>query len=96
MLVKARHRRMKRHLQMGQTLRTAGAPRRATVRSLRGYYIVSDSPVTGTFWCDDRRYCPVYDLIAEAMDSNLKSVHTDCPTIEKTARLEESHLLAPS
>lgn len=67
-----------------------------TLLALRGYYIVSDSPVTGSFWCDDRRYNQVYDLIAEAMDSNLKSVHTDCPTIEKTAWLEESHLLAPS
>ena len=93
-----RDRRMKRHLQMGQTLRGGPAAEGSgtTLLALRGYYIVSDSPVTGSFWCDDRRYNQVYDLIAEAMDSNLKSVHTDCPTIEKTAWLEESHLLAPS
>lgn len=66
------------------------------ILSLKGHYIVSDSPITGTFQCDDERYNQVYRLIAEAMDSNLKSVHTDCPSIEKTAWLEESHLLAPS
>lgn len=27
-----------------------------TLLALRRYYIVSDSPVTGSFWCDDRRY----------------------------------------
>lgn len=64
--------------------------------SLKGDFIVSDSPVTGTFSCDNEKYNQVYKLIAEAIDSNLKSVHTDCPSIEKTAWLEESHLLAPS
>ena len=66
------------------------------VISLKGHFIVSDSPVTGTFACNDEKYNQVYKLITEAIDSNLKSVHTDCPSIEKTAWLEESHLLAPS
>lgn len=66
------------------------------VVSLKGDYIISDSPVTGMFTCDNEKYNQVYQLITEAIDSNLKSVHTDCPSIEKTAWLEESHLLAPS
>ena len=39
---------MKRHLQMGQTLRGGPAAEGSgtTLLALRGYYIVSDSPVT--------------------------------------------------
>lgn len=55
----------------------------------------SGTIATDETW-DDGCYGQVYQLIAEVMDSNLKSVHMDCLPIEKTAWLEESHLLAPS
>lgn len=50
----------------------------------------------GTFSSDDRRYEEVLTLIKTAMESNLQSVHTDCPTIERFAWQEVNHLLAPS
>ncbi len=59
-------------------------------------YITSASKQTGTFYTDNKKINAVYDLVIHSIDSNLKSVHTDCPTLEKSAWLETSHLLAPS
>lgn len=50
----------------------------------------------GEFWCDDERVMKIYDLIEKAVEANMVSVHTDCPTIERFAWQEENHLMAPS
>ena len=66
------------------------------LQSLKAHYITSKSPMVGTFSCSDERINAVYRLVTEAIDSNLQHVHTDCPTLEKIAWLEISHLMAPS
>ena len=50
----------------------------------------------GEFWCDDDRYLKIYQMIQRAVEANLLSVHTDCPTIERFAWQEPNHLMAPS
>lgn len=50
----------------------------------------------GSFQCDDERYLQVYHLVEKAVESNMVSVHTDCPTIERFAWQEENHLMAPA
>lgn len=59
-------------------------------------YISSASNKIGNFSTDNDKINDVYSLVLNSIDSNLKSVHTDCPTLEKSAWLEASHLLAPS
>ena len=66
------------------------------ISSVKGHFITSDCEETGSFSCDDKRYEQIYDLISKAVDSNLQSVHTDCPSIEKIAWQEPNHLMAPS
>ncbi|MDD3220063.1 MAG: family 78 glycoside hydrolase catalytic domain [Lachnospiraceae bacterium] len=51
---------------------------------------------TGSFACDDRRYEQIYDLVEKAVEANMVSVHTDCPTIERFAWQEPNHLMAPA
>ena len=50
----------------------------------------------GTFCCDDERYLQIYDLVEKAVEANMVSVHTDCPTIERFAWQEPNHLMAPA
>ena len=45
--------------------------------------------------CDDERYNQIYDLVEKAVEANMLSVHTDCPTIERFAWQEPNHLMAP-
>ena len=51
---------------------------------------------TGEFFCDDVRFMQIYEMIQTTIESNMLSVHTDCPTIERFAWQEENHLMAPS
>lgn len=48
---------------------------------------------SGSFWCDDDRYNRIYDLVEKAVEANMVSVHTDCPTIERFAWQEPNHLM---
>lgn len=68
----------------------------AVIRSLRADYITSSVKDTGSFSCDDRRLEQIYELVQRAVESNLNSVHTDCPTIERYAWQEPNHLMAPA
>lgn len=77
----------------GRYLLIKGNPQ---VRHVRGLYMTSDSPDSGSFKCDDQRYEQIYDLVLKAVESNLLSVHMDCPTIERIAWQEQNHLMAPS
>ena len=65
------------------------------VRNLRFDVISSATEKAGSFTCDDERIMKVYSLIEKAIESNMVSVHTDCPTIERFAWQEENHLMAP-
>lgn len=66
------------------------------IRNLTGNAISSAYVTTGKFSCDDKRYEKIYSLIEKAVEANLLSVHTDCPTIERFAWQEPNHLMAPS
>ena len=66
------------------------------VNDITGEAISSAWKTTGTFQCDDSRYVQIYDLVEKAVEANMVSVHTDCPTLERFAWQEPNHLMAPS
>ena len=68
----------------------------AEIKDMTGEAISSAWKTDGTFQCDDRRYVQIYDLVEKAVEANMVSVHTDCPTIERFAWQEPNHLMAPS
>ena len=67
-----------------------------TIDSVKGHAISSAHENDGYFKCDDERYNQIYDLVLKAVEANMVSVHTDCPTIERFAWQEPNHLMAPS
>ena len=66
------------------------------VNDITGEAISSSWKTNGTFQCDDSRYVQIYDLVEKAVEANMVSVHTDCPTLERFAWQEPNHLMAPS
>lgn len=68
----------------------------ASVRNLKAYAVTSAWKTDGSFVCDDTRYNQIYQIIEKAVEANMLSVHTDCPTIERFAWQEPNHLMAPS
>ena len=66
------------------------------VRNIKGHAISSAHKDDGYFKCDDERFNQIYDMILKAVEANMVSVHTDCPTIERFAWQEPNHLMAPS
>lgn len=66
------------------------------VNDITGEAISSAWKTNGTFQCDDSRYVQIYDLVEKAVEANMVSVHTDCPTLERFAWQEPNHLMAPS
>lgn len=68
----------------------------AEIKDIIGESISSAWKTDGTFHCDDTRYVQIYDLVEKAVEANMVSIHTDCPTIERFAWQEPNHLMAPS
>ena len=68
----------------------------AELLSMTGHAISSAAVKAGSFSCDDHRLNQIYDLVEKAVEANMVSVHTDCPTIERYAWQEPNHLMAPS
>lgn len=66
------------------------------LREFYGDAISSAWKKDGSFRCDDHRFEQIYDLVEKAVEANMLSVHTDCPTIERFAWQEPNHLMAPS
>ncbi len=66
------------------------------IHDVKGHFVTNSAYDSGNFCASDERYNKIYNLILKAIESNLQSVHTDCPTIEKLGWLETSHLMAPS
>ena len=66
------------------------------VRNFKAHTITSAWAADGSFACDDERYNRIYDLVEKAVEANMVSVHTDCPTIERFAWQEPNHLMAPA
>lgn len=67
-----------------------------SMRNIKGHAISSAHKNDGYFKCDDARFNQIYDLVLKAVEANMVSVHTDCPTIERFAWQEPNHLMAPS
>lgn len=63
---------------------------------LFGDAITSAWKGAGSFKASDIRYEQIYGLVEKAVEANMVSVHTDCPTIERFAWQEPNHLMAPS
>lgn len=68
----------------------------AELKGMTGYAITSAYKEDGQFSCDDKRYEQIYDMVEKAVEANMVSVHTDCPTIERFAWQEPNHLMAPA
>ena len=68
----------------------------AIIRNIKSSYITNSCEDSGNFICDDERYLKIYEMILRSVESNLMSVHTDCPQIERIAWQEINHLMAPS
>lgn len=66
------------------------------IGTILGHAITSAWKQAGSFSCDDERYNQIYHIIEKAVEANMMSVHTDCPTIERFAWQEPNHLMAPS
>jgi len=66
------------------------------IGTIYGHAITSAWKQDGIFECDDERYNKIYHIIEKAVEANMVSVHTDCPTIERFAWQEPNHLMAPS
>lgn len=71
-------------------------PENCEMRNLKSDAISSAYETDGTFTCDDKRYEQIYSLVEKAVEANMVSVHTDCPTIERFAWQEPNHLMAPA
>ena len=80
----------------GRYVAVEGLEEGTVLRNLKADAISSAFVRNGEFECDDIRYMQVYDLVEKAVEANLVSVHTDCPTIERFAWQEPNHLMAPS
>lgn len=80
----------------GRYVAVEGLEEGTVLRNLKSDAISSAFVRNGEFECDDIRYMQVYDLVEKAVEANLVSVHTDCPTIERFAWQEPNHLMAPS
>ena len=66
------------------------------IETIYGHAVTSVWKQDGSFECDDERYEQIYQIIEKAVEANMVSVHTDCPTIERFAWQEPNHLMAPS
>ena len=76
--------------------RYIGVEGNAELKDFKADYITSSCKDVGTFNCDDKRLEQIYDLVKKAVECNMMSVHTDCPSIERYAWQEANHLMGPS
>ncbi len=68
-------------------------PEGAAVVSIKADAVTSAWKKAGTFTCDSEPYNRIYDMVEKAVEANMVSVHTDCPTIERFAWQEPNHLM---
>lgn len=71
-------------------------PDGGAVQNVKAHAISSAGVRSGNFACDDPRFMQIYDLVEKAVEANMLSVHTDCPTIERFAWQEENVLMTPA
>ena len=66
------------------------------IHDVKGHFVTSASLDTGFLTTDDVRIAKLAGIITKAIESNLQSVHSDCPTIEKLGWVETASLMGPS
>ncbi|MGO4109069.1 family 78 glycoside hydrolase catalytic domain [Paenibacillus sp. YAF4_2] len=66
------------------------------IHDVKGHFVTSASMDAGELETDDPRITKLAQIILKAIESNLQSVHSDCPTIEKLGWIETAHLMGPS
>ena len=71
-------------------------PSACRILNVKADAVTSAWKQAGTWTSDDLRYNAIYSLVEKAVEANMLSVHTDCPTIERFAWQEPNHLMAPS
>lgn len=67
----------------------------ARLIDVEGEDIFSDMPLGGSFRCSNNLWNRIHDIILRAIESNAKSVFTDCPHREKLGWLEQLQLIGP-
>ncbi|MGN1193111.1 MAG: family 78 glycoside hydrolase catalytic domain [Dorea sp.] len=63
------------------------------LKDIRGNAITSAWENAGCFTSDEERFNQIYHIVEKAVEANMVSVHTDCPTIERFAWQEPNHLM---
>lgn len=71
-------------------------PSKPFIHDVKGHFVTSASPDAGHLETDDSRITKLGEIIIKAIESNLQSVHSDCPTIEKLGWIETASLMGPS
>lgn len=66
------------------------------IHGVTGYFVCSGAKKTGSFRTSDERYDRIYDMVLKTLQSNLVTIHTDCPSYEKLGWLEVLTNTAPS
>lgn len=66
------------------------------MKNLQGWHIRNAAPRIGSFRCSNELFNRIYKLIDWAIQSNMVSIFTDCPTREKLGWLEEVNLMGSS
>lgn len=69
---------------------------RPFIHDVKGYFVTSAARKAGDLETDDHRITQLAQIIIKAIESNLQSVHSDCPTIEKLGWIETASLMGPS
>ncbi|WP_033338575.1 family 78 glycoside hydrolase catalytic domain [Catenuloplanes japonicus] len=73
-------------------LEVAGVPDGATL-SVRGLRVMADNDRAGSFDTDDDVLDGIHRLTRRALEANMTSILTDCPSREKLGWLEQDHLV---
>ncbi|MFJ8791723.1 family 78 glycoside hydrolase catalytic domain [Streptomyces sp. NPDC102462] len=76
-------------------LELKGVPQGATV-TVRGRVLRTDNASAGTFTTSDPLVNDIHGLIRRAIEGNMMSVLTDCPSREKLGWLEQDQLVFPA
>ncbi|KQN99926.1 alpha-L-rhamnosidase [Paenibacillus sp. Leaf72] len=85
-----------RWVQIEGCTRDGGDPAKPVIHDVKGYFVTSAAKNVGELEADDPRITQLAKIIIKAIESNLQSVHSDCPTIEKLGWVETASLMGPS
>lgn len=66
------------------------------IETVRGHFVSSASASVGRMETDRDDVNRLLHVLTKTFESNLQSLHTDCPQLEKLGWLEVTHLLAPA